>query len=148
MGKSKTKDAPSHLVPLKKDSFARLFEKWCETGGESMLTHTPKDREDVERQSENISTLRLMRVEATLDLHGYTRLEAKEAATLFLKEEYSKGRKKVEIVTGKGIHSADGVSVVKESVIEAIKGLNIVREYYFPRERYGGSGTIHVIFKR
>lgn len=147
MGKSKKVSDKTNVAPLKNDSFSRLFEKWCENGGNSLLSAQLKDKDAEEKKSTSIGTLRLLKVEVSIDLHGFTRQEAANMTHHFLMEEYCKGHKKVEIVTGKGLHSKDGVPVVKESVIEAIRSLNIVREYYSPRERYGGGGTIHVIFK-
>lgn len=147
MGKNKKGSDKVNISPLQNDSFSRLFEKWCETGGDSLLSASVKDRHTEENKSRGITALRLSKVTSSIDLHGFTRQEAYDAARTFLKEEYCKGHKKVAIVTGKGLHSKDGVPVVKESVIEAIRSLNIVREYYSPREIYGGGGTIHVIFK-
>ena len=88
-----------------------------------------------------------MSPEARLDLHGFTSSEAYIEAASFLKEQYYLGKKKVEIVTGKGLHSPDGRAVVRDSVMDAIHDADFIRESYSQRERYGGSGTIHIIFK-
>ncbi len=136
------------IKPIKKDSFERLLNKWYEKNTERDFTSL-KTQKSEENQDERvkINEVRLMTPEARLDLHGFTSSEAYIEAASFLKEQYYLGKKKVEIVTGKGLHSPDGRAVVKDSVMDAIRDADFIRESYSPRERYGGSGTIHIIFK-
>lgn len=136
------------IKPIKKDSFERLLNKWYEKNTERDFTSL-KTQKSEENQDERvkINEVRLMSPEARLDLHGFTSSEAYIEAASFLKEQYYLGKKKVEIVTGKGLHSPDGRAVVRDSVMDAIHDADFIRESYFPRERYGGSGTIHIIFK-
>ena len=136
------------IKPIKKDSFERLLNKWYEKNTERDFTSL-KTQKSEENQDERvkINEVRLMSPEARLDLHGFTSSEAYIEAASFLKEQYYLGKKKVEIVTGKGLHSPDGRAVVRDSVMDAIHDADFIRESYYPRERYGGSGTIHIIFK-
>ena len=136
------------IKPIKKDSFERLLNKWYEKNTERDFTSL-KAQKSEENQDERvkINEVRLMSPEARLDLHGFTSPEAYIEAASFLKEQYYLGKKKVEIVTGKGLHSPDGRAVVRDSVMDAIHDADFIRESYSPRERYGGSGTIHIIFK-
>lgn len=136
------------IKPIKKDSFERLLNKWYEKNTERDFTSL-KTQKSEENQDERvkINEVRLMSPEARLDLHGFTSSEAYVEAASFLKEQYYLGKKKVEIVTGKGLHSPDGRAVVRDSVMDAIHDADFIRESYSPRERYGGSGTIHIIFK-
>ena len=136
------------IKPIKKDSFERLLNKWYEKNTERDFTSL-KTQKSEENQDERvkINEVRLMTPEARLDLHGFTSSEAYIEAASFLKEQYYLGKKKVEIVTGKGLHSPDGRAVVRDSVMDAIHDADFIRESYSPRERYGGSGTIHIIFK-
>lgn len=136
------------IKPIKKDSFERLLNKWYEKNTERDFTSL-KTQKSEENQDERvkINEVRLMSPEARLDLHGFTSSEAYIEAASFLKEQYYLGKKKVEIVTGKGLHSPDGRAVVRDSVMDAIHDADFIRESYSPRERYGGSGTIHIIFK-
>lgn len=145
MGKSKT-IGYKHVT---KDSFSRLYDSWCKKGGLDAIKESSEEKEKSYEVKEDvtISTLRLMRIEESIDLHGLTGDEAYRSAIDFLKEQYQSGRRKVEIVVGKGLHSKDGKAVVKESVKRAISSLNFIREYYSPSERYGGSGTFHIILK-
>lgn len=136
------------IKPIKKDSFERLLNKWYEKNTERDFTSlkTQKSEENQDKRVK-INEVRLMTPEARLDLHGFTSFEAYIEAASFLKEQYYLGKKKVEIVTGKGLHSPDGRAVVRDSVMDAIHDADFIRESYSPRERYGGSGTIHIIFK-
>ena len=136
------------IKPIKKDSFERLLNKWYEKNTERDFKSL-KAQKSEENQDERvkINEVRLMSPEARLDLHGFTSSEAYIEAASFLKEQYYLGKKKVEIVTGKGLHSPDGRAVVRDSVMDAIHDADFIRESYSPRERYGGSGTIHIIFK-
>lgn len=137
------------VVPLKKDSFKRLFGEWYSKNDDASIKAFEEQKEMPQTEERvHINEIRLMRVEGRLDLHGCTGLEASIATKDFLTEQYYLGKKKVEIVTGKGLHSKDGIPVVKDSVTNAIKSLDFIREFYSPRECYGGSGTIHIIFKQ
>ena len=136
------------IKPIKKDSFERLLNKWYEKNTERDFTSLKTQKsEDNQDERVKINEVRLMSPEARLDLHGFTSSEAYIEAASFLKEQYYLGKKKVEIVTGKGLHSPDGRAVVRDSVMDAIHDADFIRESYSPRERYGGSGTIHIIFK-
>lgn len=136
------------VVPLSKNSFAKLFNNWYNKNSKDTFNSLESEKESQEDQERvSINAVRLMSVEARLDLHGYTSYEAGLMTSDFLKEQYYLDRKKVEIVTGKGLHSKGGVPVIRDSVISAIRSLDFIREYYSPSERYGGSGTIHIIFK-
>ena len=145
MGKNKTVGY-KHVT---KDSFARLYDSWCKKGGDEVIKEVSDEKEKPYEVKEEvtISTLRLMRVEESIDLHGLTGDEAYLSAIDFLKEQYQCGKRKVEIVVGKGLHSKDGKPVVKESVKRALASLGFIREYYSPSDRFGGSGTLHIILK-
>ncbi|MBU3925240.1 Smr/MutS family protein [Patescibacteria group bacterium] len=80
--------------------------------------------------------------QAEIDLHGFTKQEAAEALKNFIKNAYDKKYKRIRIITGKGLHSENGQSVLKgyvKSVLEK-EGLN-----YSDSKIYdGGSGAIDV----
>ncbi|NTW22963.1 Smr/MutS family protein [Candidatus Falkowbacteria bacterium] len=56
------------------------------------------------------------RIDAELDLHGYTQAEARSLLLELLDEARDCGYRRLRIVTGKGLHSPDGVGVIKELV--------------------------------
>ncbi len=79
--------------------------------------------------------------QSRLDLHGMTSWEAEEAIEDFLDECVSNGYKKVQIIPGKGLHSAEGPvlqGVVKDILTE--------RNIRFSRAKIndGGTGAIDV----
>lgn len=55
-------------------------------------------------------------INAALDLHGLTALEAEAALANFLADARSFGYERVRIITGKGVNSPDGRAVLKPLV--------------------------------
>lgn len=80
--------------------------------------------------------------QSEIDLHGFTKEEAKIALGDFLSDAESKKYKKVRIITGKGLHSASGQGVLNEYIKKAFfeKGL----KYSDAKINEGGSGAIDV----
>lgn len=80
--------------------------------------------------------------QSEIDLHGFTKQEAAEALKNFIKNAYDKKYKRIRIITGKGLHSERGQSVLKgyaKSVLEK-EGL----KYSDAKICDGGSGAIDV----
>ena len=73
--------------------------------------------------------------------------DALAATRSFLDSSYSKGLRKVRIITGKGIHSKNGEAVLRPAVTEVCKNHPKVREVTVPKAVEGGSGALTVIFK-
>lgn len=84
----------------------------------------------------------LEKIEAEIDLHGFTKEEAKIALENFLSEAENKRCKKVRIITGKGLHSENGRGILNQYVRKALdsKGL----KYSDAKLYQGGSGAIEV----
>lgn len=95
-----------------------------------------------------ISKLRTMLPQSTLDLHGMTREEGRKAVDDFFSECMSNGIRKVSIITGKGLHSEEGVSVIREMVDEYLSSSPLVSEKSKAPINYGGSGAYWVILKK
>ncbi len=86
-----------------------------------------------------------------LDLHGYTRKEAKLKVLYFLERSYAKGHRCVLIIPGRGLNSANGKSVLKEGLVKwltqgAMK--NIVLAFSSARACDGGLGALYVLLRR
>ena len=77
-----------------------------------------------------------------LDLHGFTKEEAREEVLDFLSEVNLKGYNKIRIITGKGLHSEGNRGVLKEYVQSMLdeKGL----KYTDAKINEGGSGAINI----
>ena len=97
------------------------------------------------------------KTEAELDLHGYTETKAFEAVTSFIKLSYLKGRRCIEIITGKGLHQNDendifaSRGVLKERVPQWLNLPDIrplILAVSHPEHIQGGSGVIRILLRR
>ncbi len=81
-------------------------------------------------------------IDAELDLHGYTRSEAREAVLRFLEDADRNHWSRVRIVVGKGTRSAGGVPVLP-TLVKAILG-TLSLDYTYAKPEHGGEGAIDV----
>ena len=100
------------------------------------------------RAEYTISKLRTMLPQATLDLHGLTKEEGRGQVDAFINDCMENGIRKISIITGKGLHSEDGVSVIKEMVDEYLSSSDVVSEMGKAPANYGGAGAYWVILKK
>lgn len=105
------------------------------------------DLNSVKRQK-TINELRLMMPESTLDLHGMTSAEAESAIRSFISDALDAGIEKVAIIHGKGLHSADGVGILRDVSINVLKELSCCREMCAAKPAYGGQGVLWVILRK
>ena len=88
-------------------------------------------------------------VEATLDLHGMTKLEAYTKVQQFLIRQHRQGHRHVAIITGKGRGAEMGVlrsnlpNWLNEPALRAI-----ISGFAEARPEKGGAGVTHVLLKR
>ncbi len=108
-----------------------------------------KEKGDDEKKKEilTISKLRAMSPQSTLDLHGYTVKEAESEVRKFLNECHENGLRKISIITGKGLHSEDGVCVLKSAVQMVLDESGLVSEKASAPLSAGGSGALWIILK-
>ena len=87
--------------------------------------------------------------EATLDLHGQTAEEALASLQRFVGQAVAQRMKAVVVVTGKGLRSERGVSVLKEAVERWLRrrGKSWVRAYSEAPRALGGRGA-YVLYLR
>lgn len=92
----------------------------------------------------------LLKIDAKLDLHGYTLNDAQEKLCEFILNSYHQNKRLVLIITGKGINSSS-LSTIKG---EFMHWLNIpkLRPYILrvsqAKQKDGGSGAYYVYLKR
>lgn len=79
-----------------------------------------------------------------LDLHGFTRDEAVRELEEFLVHARLQGISSAEIITGKGLHSPDGVAVVRNAVLAVLNSHGL--HYEFDSVLRAGDGTVFVYF--
>jgi len=94
---------------------------------------------------------RRTRASETLDLHGLTQREAREAVVSFVRRCHGKGLDAVCIIHGKGQHSEAGLGVLRDVVLQALTETGaapLVRAFVTAPEVLGGSGALLVELKR
>lgn len=85
--------------------------------------------------------------QAQLDLHGHTAEEARTRVMHFLQNAVVQGHQVVLVITGKGLHSAEG-PVLKQAVEQLLRRpQSFVLEWGVAPKQYGGSGA-YVVFLR
>ena len=86
--------------------------------------------------------------EAELDLHGYTKIEAREAITEFLHFCHSQGLRCVRIIHGKGHGSAGKRPILKQYVNHWLRQRDDILAFCSARQVDGGTGAIYVLLRR
>ena len=132
------KEKPSQAFMRHFDDDVKSFEDILKEKG---------DLNSVKRQK-TINELRLMMPESTLDLHGMTSAEAESAIRSFISDALDAGIEKVAIIHGKGLHSADGVGILRDVSINVLKELSCCREMCAAKPAYGGQGVLWVILRK
>ena len=86
-----------------------------------------------------------------LDLHGRTRDDAKLELERFVNRSRIDGHRCVLIVTGRGLHSADAIPVLKEGVQQWLTRGRVSRQvlgFCTARPKDGGAGAVYVLLRR
>jgi len=120
-------------------------------------THWDEDAENGEdtsyvRPGLSRQTLRRLRrgewhIQAELDLHGLTRIEAKHELAEFLHECKRRGGRCVRIIHGKGLRSPNKEPVLKHHVRHWLTQRDEVLAYVSARPVDGGDGAVIVLLK-
>ena len=129
-------------------SFGPVFSAF-EKKNEKTFDEILKEKGDLSSQKKEltISRLRTMMPQATLDLHGDTIAQAESSVKSFLDECHQNGLRKISIITGKGLHSEDGIGVLRDAVIRILDQSGMVSEKYSAPQSAGGSGALWIILK-
>lgn len=91
----------------------------------------------------------LSKPQAEFDFHDKGILspsEIKSMADEFLDECERRKLRKVLFITGKGLHSRNGMPIIKPFLRKYLESLPFVLYVYEGRSDRGGSGTLEVIF--
>lgn len=109
-----------------------------------------REKGDDEKKGRNhtLSELRSMLPQATLDLHGMKQEECGNAVEQFLADARRNGLRKISIITGKGLHSDNGVPVLRDVAVRVLEQSGIVSEQSRAPLNQGGSGAIWIILKK
>jgi DNA-nicking Smr family endonuclease len=90
----------------------------------------------------------LSKPQAEFDFHNRGSLtpnEIKKLADEFLEECRNRRLTKVLFITGKGLHSKNGMPIIKPFLNKYLKSLPFVFRVYEGRRDRGGEGTLEVI---
>ncbi|ADU62704.1 MAG: Smr/MutS family protein [Pseudodesulfovibrio sp.] len=92
----------------------------------------------------------VLSVAAHLDLHGMTSVQAREGLLFFIRESYLQGSRCVLVVTGRGINSPGGQSVLRRETEtwlthEPLK--RVVLAFCTAQAKDGGAGAIYVLLR-
>ncbi len=94
-----------------------------------------------------------LRVDATLDLHGTGRLEARRVLHGFLMRAQAQGHRVILVITGKGGPSEDGEGrgVIKRSLPQWLNEAPVrdrILAVHKAQPRHGGAGAYYVLLRR
>ena len=103
--------------------------------------------DEIVEKKKTLQEKRMMMPQVFCDIHGFTFNEASAEIDKFLSSAKAANRDKVAIICGKGLHSEDGIPVLKPLVIQKLDSIDYISEYYSPSERHGGEGALWIIFK-
>ncbi len=132
-------------------SFEDIYKQWEASHDENeairkrvALSDSASEKQDFV----SINAVRRMNVQDELDMHGCKFEDAVPMATEFLDSSFRKGLQKIRIVTGKGLHSPGGKSIIRPEIINAVRNHSAVREVDCnPKAKDGGSGAVIIILK-
>lgn len=153
--KEKTEEKTEEVVisnPYKPErEFSEIlteYYKKAESNKEKTFEEIMKEKGDKEKKrSLSLSDLIKMDPQATLDLHGATQKEGESLVSEFLLDAFNNGIRKVSIVTGKGLHSEGGSSVLKEMTEIILSSNEFVSQVSTAPNNKGGSGAFWIILK-
>jgi len=90
-------------------------------------------------------------IQASLDLHGMRREEAKPELLAFIQEARAAGKRCVLLVHGRGLHSKDQVPVLKDSVRRWLLSERFaasVLAFSTARPHDGGAGALYLLLRK
>jgi len=87
-------------------------------------------------------------IEAELDLHGCTALEARELVGQFLHNARINNKRCVRIIHGKGLSSLAKLPVLKVKVNSWLRQMDVVLAFCSARPNDGGTGAVYVLLKK
>jgi len=116
---------------------------------EAMLKGAEAGSKDLDERSDRPLTkaqIAAMPVEAVLDLHGLTAADAEESLSVFFRDASRRGLRKVLIIHGKGLHSADA-PVLGKTVRSFLEASPLAGRHGSADRRSGGSGAVWVMIR-
>jgi len=147
--------SPAPLPPLPLSRFRDEREAILESMSDPIHWHEDMESDadaSYVRSGLSRQTLRRLRhgdwhIQAELDLHGLTKLEAKHELAEFLYECRRRGVRCIRIIHGKGLRSPNREPVLKHHVRHWLTKRDEVLAYVAARPADGGDGALVVLLK-
>ena len=135
-------------LPGKRRSAAHeAMERWLEENPVLPKPEPDPQADPVGVRRTRLPNWRKAPVDDELDLHGYRVAEAIPEIDRFLERSHAAGLRKVLIVHGKGLHSAEA-PVLKQAVVAHLRRHPLVEASGVPERKDGGSGAVWVLVRR
>lgn len=140
-------------IPIQTQADERIVLAEMESGTIDPMTIETGDELHYKRpgiQNKHFQKLRRgqISIEAELDLHGMTVVEAKDALSRFFSYSHARNKRCVRIIHGKGHGSRHGKPVLKNKLNHWLQQRDDVLAFCSARPVDGGTGAIYVLIKR
>lgn len=130
-------------------SFSEIYSQWESSHNEdNAIKKRVSDSEKQVKEHITVTQLKKMKVRDELDLHCVKLEDALIQTDQFLEYSFRNRFEKVRIITGKGLHSNNGKSVLRDPIIDRVRCNSYVRSVdTSPKAEDGGSGALIVYMK-
>jgi len=126
--------------------FGSILDKWEEGRNAAPADAWARGASSAEDAMERRRRLLKKKPDAELDLHGQTQIEARIALESFFRDSRERGLEKVQVIHGKGNHSA-GEAVLRRAVMDFVERCPFAGESGSGKARSGGAGATWVLLK-
>jgi DNA-nicking Smr family endonuclease len=90
-------------------------------------------------------------IDGRLDLHGLTQLLAMEKFINYINDAYTKGKRMLLVITGKGKNSESGQGKLKQALLEWVNSPLVASKILRctpAKQQHGGTGAFYIFLRR
>ncbi|MBX7112999.1 MAG: Smr/MutS family protein [Myxococcaceae bacterium] len=90
-------------------------------------------------------------IDRELDLHGMKRAEAQSALQAFVTQSRRAQSRCLRVITGRGLHSAEGEAVLKDAVPTWLESASLAKHvlaFSVAAPKHGGPGALYVLLRK
>lgn len=124
--------------------------------GESLKKIIAGDLDNIDSNTAKRFKRGEFKIEAELDLHGYTEEKAFDTVHSFIKKAYLQNKRCVLIITGKGYHQDNddifaAKGILKDRVPQWLNNSELrplILSFIHPEAKLGGSGALYILLRR
>lgn len=126
-------------------NFGDILQQWEAANGEKTFDKdAAAQTNETRKRMDTKSYVQKLAPQDAIDLHGMTQEAALKALDIFVANAKRKGLRKILIIHGKGLHSADSECVLKSAVTKFIEGDKRLGASGKADKCHGGSGATWV----